>query len=541
MRRTWLDTFDWRLYRAGLTLEQVTGAGVSELRLTGRDGTLLATAPLASSPARRGQPARPAALRWPARVGALPPGQLAEQLAPVAGVRALLQVARAASVLHERRVLNADDKTVARITADQLTVTAAPSPAGLPSPAGRHSPGLPAAPGPGPAEPAPLMPERAVPEPGLPGGATPSGPAATLPVRLSVTAVRGYSAQAGRLGAQLLAFPGVQDGAGSPLEAVLAAAGRRPGDYSGKVTVRLEPRAPAAAAMASVYTALLDTLDANVPGTIADIDTEFLHDLRIAVRRTRSALKLTGRVLPHGARARFRPEFKWLGDLTTPTRDLDVYLLGLPAMTAALAGAEPGDLEPFGEHLRRRRAQAHRELARGLRSARFTRLRRDWRAALEDAAGHPARKPAVARLAAGSISGVRAQVLAAGAAITPESPPGSLHDLRKHCKELRYLLEIFASLHDPDQHWRAVRELKDLQDCLGEFQDTDVQRGEIRAFAAVMLEQHQAPAPTLLAMGEIAAGLAVRQRAARAQFADLFARFASPASQARITPLTRAG
>src|SRR5689334_1683319 len=24
LRRTWLDTFDWRLYRAGLTLEQVT-------------------------------------------------------------------------------------------------------------------------------------------------------------------------------------------------------------------------------------------------------------------------------------------------------------------------------------------------------------------------------------------------------------------------------------------------------------------------------------------------------------------------------------
>ncbi|MGH3394055.1 MAG: hypothetical protein ACRDPO_05130, partial [Streptosporangiaceae bacterium] len=42
LRRTWLDTFDWRLYRAGLTLEQVTSRGTAELRLTGRDGTLLA-------------------------------------------------------------------------------------------------------------------------------------------------------------------------------------------------------------------------------------------------------------------------------------------------------------------------------------------------------------------------------------------------------------------------------------------------------------------------------------------------------------------
>ena len=101
---------------------------------------------------------------------------------------------------------------------------------------------------------------------------------------------------------------------------------------------------PAAAALATVLTALLDTLEANVNGTVRDIDTEFLHDLRIAVRRTRSALKLAGDVLPGGLAGRFRPEFKWLGDLTTPTRDLDVYLLGYPSMAAGLVAATAGEL-----------------------------------------------------------------------------------------------------------------------------------------------------------------------------------------------------
>ena len=36
-----------------------------------------------------------------------------------------------------------------------------------------------------------------------------------------------------------------------------------------------------------------------------------------------------------------------------------------------------------------------------------------------------------------------------GGAITPASPPESLHELRKRCKELRYLLEFFGSLYDP--------------------------------------------------------------------------------------------
>jgi CHAD domain-containing protein len=478
LRRTWLDTFDWRLYRAGLTLEQVTGPGTAELRLTGRDGAVVAVEPL---------PPGPAPLpRWPSLAAALPPGPVAERLAPVTGVRALLPVARAASSVRALRALNSDDKTVARVTADRMSAT------------------YPAA--------------------------------AELGVRLTVTAVRGYQPQAARL-TGLLTPPGA---AVPPpaLEAVLAAAGQQAGDYSGRVDVQLSAAAPAANAMAAVFTALLDTLEANVPGTIADIDTEFLHDLRIAVRRTRSALKLAGRVLPGSARQRFRPEFKWLGDLTTPTRDLDVYLLQLPAMTAGLVGADAADLAPLGDHLRRERGRAQRELARGLRSARFRDLRQEWRDVLAQAAASSRRKPAAGPLAARSIAEAHQRVLAGGAAITAASPPGSLHELRKLCKELRYALEIFASLYPPATAWRAVKELKGMQDCLGEFQDTDVQRAELRAFAGQMLEQRKAPAETLLAMGEIAAGLAVAQRRARAEFGGLFAQFASPASQARIRALT---
>jgi CHAD domain-containing protein len=494
VRRTWLDTFDWRLYRAGLTLEQVSraGGGPAELRLTGRDGALIIAEPL---PARRGG----ALPKWPQQIAGLPAGPLAEQLAGVIGVRALLPVARAVSVLRERRALNGDGKTVARLTVDDMSVIPVPG---------------------------------AAPEP-------PAGPAAPLPSRLAVRPVRGYQAQADRLAALLGGLPGAAAAGGPPpLEAALAAGGRRAGDYSGRIDVDLAEGMPARAAVAVVLTALLGTLEANVPGTIADTDTEFLHDLRVAVRRTRSALKLAGAALPAGARERFAPEFKWLGDLTTLTRDLDVYLLGLPAMTEGLVGAAPGDLGPFGEHLRRSRAAARRDLLRGLRSARFARLRHDWRQLLEAAAEHPRRKPPVQDLAAASIAAAHRRVLAGGAAITPDAPPERLHDLRKRCKELRYALEIFASLHAPDAQWRAVRELKGLQDCLGEYQDAEVQRAELRAFAAQMMAQQSAPAQTLLAMGEVAAGLARRERAARAEFDGLFRQFARPSGQARIRALT---
>jgi CHAD domain-containing protein len=150
------------------------------------------------------------------------------------------------------------------------------------------------------------------------------------------------------------------------------------------------------------------------------------------------------------------------------------------------------------------------------------------------------KRPSVAGLAGQQIGVAQRRALRAGQRITAASPASELHDLRKRCKELRYLLEMFGSLYDPEQRWQAVRELKALQDCLGAFQDADVQRAEIHAFADRMLAERSAPAATLLAMGEIAADLARRQRQARIEFDGRFAAFAGQASQARLTALTQA-
>jgi CHAD domain-containing protein len=149
------------------------------------------------------------------------------------------------------------------------------------------------------------------------------------------------------------------------------------------------------------------------------------------------------------------------------------------------------------------------------------------------------RRPTVAQLADAKIGAAHRKALQVGSKITPASPPDDLHNLRKRCKELRYLVEMFGSLHDPAQRWQAVRELKALQDCLGAFQDAEVQRDEIRAFAVQMMAERAAPAETLLAMGEIAASLAVAQATARSQFDGRFAAFAGPASRRRMAALAR--
>ena len=477
VRRTWVDTFDWRLHRAGLTLELVTGSRPAELVLTGPAGERLTQ--------------RATRLSWPLAARALPACPVRDRVAPVAGIRALLPAARAVSSVRDLRLLNADSKTVAWLTLDHMSVT----------------------------QPAP----------------------AELPARLQVTAVRGYQAQALRA-AQLLSDAAAANGSAGarPLDAALAAACRRPGDYSNKVTVRLSGSMPARLALRDVLLCLLDTLEANVPGTIRDIDTEFLHDLRVSVRRTRSALKLAGDVLPRGLAGKYRAEFKWLGDLTTPTRDLDVYLLGYDRVAAALLAADPAELAPFHGYLERQRDAEQRALARGLHSARFTRLAGEWRAAL-GALPVPGGGQSAAELAAARLRRAHRRVIREGQAITSQSPAERLHDLRKRCKELRYLLEFFGSVLDPMAYQPAVRDLKGLQDCLGEFQDRQVQQQEIRDFAARMMAARDLPATALLAMGELAGQVAVAQHRARDEFASRFAVFASAPSQDRFRTLTGGG
>jgi CHAD domain-containing protein len=338
----------------------------------------------------------------------------------------------------------------------------------------------------------------------------------------------------------LAAVPGLAPEAEPSPDAALRALGRRPGDYSNKVDAAITAAMPAGQAAAAILLRLLDTIEVNLPGTLADTDTEFLHDLRVSVRRTRSAVKLLGDSLPGFTPAElafFAAEFKWVGDLTTPTRDLDVHLLDFEDTARGLTAAKPDDLEPFRAYLEQRRRREFRALARGLRSARFTALTRDWRARLVQAS--PASPGTAGLLAAERTRVAFVRVAKRGAAITPDSPAESLHDLRKRCKELRYALEFFAPLHEPAAYAKVTGDLKRLQDCLGDFQDTEIQIGEIRVLAAAMLAQGEAPAVTLLAMGEITAGLAVRQRAARADFERRFAAFAGIEGQRRVSALLR--
>ena len=409
--------------------------------------------------------------RWPALVDDLPTGPVRDAIAPVTGVRALMVSSDQKRRVRLFELHNEDGKTVARVELDEPATAAI----------------------------------------------------AAAPSRLTVCTLRGYDQQAGRA-ARLLVGLGLRPvGQGEDSEPNFA----RPA--SG--TDRAEP---ASVLLTKALSGNLATMRENTPGLLDDVDTEFLHDFRVAVRRTRATLKLGRSCLPEVMRSRWEPAFKGLGDLTTPVRDLDVYELDLPMMAGWLVSTDPKELEHFATHLRSRRTTERRVLVRGLRSVGFRRLITEWEAELAQMVAVPVdadRDQLSAGLLADlGISRAYKRVSLGGAAISDDSPAEDLHTLRKRCKELRYALEVCAPVVARDPRKRAVANLKGLQNVLGRFQDSEVQRLALRGFAEEMMADGT-PASAVLAMGELIGHLDAEQDRARREFGGAFSRFARPANQ----------
>jgi CHAD domain-containing protein len=295
--------------------------------------------------------------------------------------------------------------------------------------------------------------------------------------------------------------------------------------------VPLEPHQRADRAAAEILTQLAATIEANLPGTLTDVDSEFLHDVRVAVRRTRSVQRELGGVFPQAELARFRAEFRWLQEITGPTRDLDVYLLDFDSFAGSLPAGKQSDLEALRVLLGERRGRARAQMVRALRSGRMQTLLADWKQFVLMLPGRPeydrpdAARPIV-ELADRRIAIVYRSMVKMGMRIDEESPPAALHDLRKRGKELRYLLEFFAPLFPAESVAPMIKTLKALQDTLGRFQDREIQAEMLCSLGDEVATQERGPA-ALMAMGVLVERLEAQQAEARAEFARRFAPFAA--------------
>ena len=468
-----MDTFDWRLYRAGWWLFQTS----DDLLLRDFNGQRLV----------RARPGSKAAYAWD-----LPEGRLREIISPIIEMRALLELAVLEISTYPFRMLNQDQKTVARVALQLIR-----------------------------------LPDR-----------SPDGQQFSY-ARLSP--VRGYPRHARRLESGLQESGAAPSSAADMYFSSLEASGRSPGDYSAKLKFQLDPDMRADEATKVILRFLAGVMRANEAGVKADIDTEFLHDFRVAMRRTRSALTQIKGVFPPEIVNRFKGDFASLGRLTNPLRDLDVYLLSEEAYKSMLPAALRSDIDPLFAHLRDQRQQALAAVVEGLEARRYAKIMGDWERFLnspvpDDPTAPNAQSPVV-RLARRRINKRYKVIVKSGTEILENTQDELLHALRIECKKLRYLMEFFASLFPADEISYLIKQLKLLQDNLGDFNDLSVQESYLLDIANELPADDAANRRTLLAIGGLVEALDEKQTRVKGDFAGTFCEFASNRNQALFKAL----
>lgn len=224
-------------------------------------------------------------------------------------------------------------------------------------------------------------------------------------------------------------------------------------------------------------------------------EVEAVHQMRVATRRLRAALRLFAAVLRPGPLEVAQRELAWLAQAIGALRDLDV----LGELVAERARKLPCDLAaalaPLKDRIRDERRACHQELRQALESSRYRRLLMRLSATVP--AAHR-RELRIAALAPGLAYPLIKSVKRRGRGLGSKPPPERLHRFRVRVKRLRYALEIMRGLGGKSLN-RLLARLERMQELLGEHHDCVTAMAWMRAYA----ERTAGPAQSLLAIGAL--------------------------------------
>jgi CHAD domain-containing protein len=466
-----LDTFNGLIAAAGGRLTARSGNKVEWLEWQPRDGQVRLETPVTA----------PVAFAWD-----LPSGPLRASLQPIIDVRRLMPQVEVELQGQSLDVLDNDRKTVARIRIEE----------------GRaRTPGR-------------------------------SGNWQGIPALVTLSGMRGYDAAYERLLRIIESRPDLERSPSGLQAIALKALGVSPPRDVSRFDVALAPSVRADAGARQIHQALLDIMIANEPGVHDDLDTEFLHDYRTSLRRTRSLLGQIKEIFPVDAVAFFRTEFQWLAQSTSMKRDLDVLLLSLRESAESLPGGDLADIVAF---LSRKLLEAQSVLQRVLESKRYRGLVANWRAFLQEPprATEPAdaARPLL-EVTSRRILHLHRRLIDSAMAIDDRTPIEAIHQVRIKAKKLRYMIDATRSLHDCRDLDRIIDSLERVQSVLGDFIDAQVEEEHLLVAGDALVETDAGKTGALLSVERLAENARERAASLRPQVDRELSRFCREGMQA---------
>lgn len=235
-------------------------------------------------------------------------------------------------------------------------------------------------------------------------------------------------------------------------------------------------------AIAKVVASCLAHWQANLSAAVDGRDPEGIHQVRVGLRRFRSALSLFKDFMPPSQRGALNQEAKWLANQLGPVRDLDVFLADLASRV------DEHDDDSLAALIRATAAARSKAQATAISALNGPRMRRfaarletwmngrGWQGDDGDAQDLPdfARETLNKRLRKIKETAAKAEHLTVA----------QRHELRIAVKKIRYSLEFLAAVLPAKKAARTGGVLKSLQDSLGHLNDLDVAERTIALVAA---------------------------------------------------------
>jgi CHAD domain-containing protein len=231
----------------------------------------------------------------------------------------------------------------------------------------------------------------------------------------------------------------------------------------------LQDHTPLSMAFATVITHCTNLIVVSTAILRANEDSDALHQLRVGLRRLRTALTAFRDGLQAGPLAKLKSELRWLQDETTSTRDWQVCVG--ESLSRIAASVRSPDL-PVLTTLALAQLDVAEERCRKLldnpRFHAFLLLLQEWKRHPEQCflAEGEALRPYVHRV----LTKARKQLKRLYMRLS-ELDVAELHGLRIRVKRLRYMTELFETLGRRKAVHRYVGELKQLQHHLGAIHD----------------------------------------------------------------------
>jgi CHAD domain-containing protein len=232
---------------------------------------------------------------------------------------------------------------------------------------------------------------------------------------------------------------------------------------------------------------------ANEPGTRQGTDIEALHDMRVATRRMRAAVRVFGEYFEPKAMRPFNKALRRVARALGPVRDLDVFQEKAQHYLSTQPEKIRRGLTPLIEQWEQQRESARQKMLTYLDSEGYARFKGRFAGFLQtpEVGSRPVDyhrpepyqvKHIVPGLIYSRYETVRAyENIVATAPIQTTEGIEKLHALRIDFKYLRYTLEFFESVLGPEAE-AVIKEVKLIQDHLGDLNDAHIALGLLTEF-----------------------------------------------------------